>query len=678
MFKHIKRPAVVFCVGAVCAFIVCFYTESRLFDVIAAAAAVILMTAAVISDRPEFALPALLLFGLCFAFSADCLYQTAYINPVKDMTGKTFTTQAAVVNRPGNYSVKIIAEADGRIFTALLYGNLTEYGLEAGDKISFVGEYAAVDDTAYYSSKGIYLSVSPASGITGIKDTSVWLLPMKAFTAAREQCGLLFGSEGKYFYALILGDQSGLTLVDRNMLADIGILHAFVVSGMHLTFIAAMLAILKLRKSTSVLLLTACMFFSVLTGFGIPIIRAMIMITVSVFAKIIGREYDSPTALFVSLFIILTVNPRAVADVSLILSYSAVAGALFIYPPAKERVLRGLSMIKNSGIKKISEKVAEAGLLTLCASVATLPAAAFYIGRISLVFLLSNILLLWMTTAIFAAGTLALLISYIYFPAGEFAAFIAEAGMKIFIYGAGKMASVPYASVAAEGIYIKIAVLFITAAILTGLAKGIKTSILIPSVTAVLCTALIFTRIDAIGTDAEIIIYDNVIYTEARGRTVIINGDDDNYSAVENLMRENNIKKADIYIECGSSGEGSTENKYADITLSGEGEITFGDVAIKSDSIFGGVTKVEIMIGDTAVTYLVEPCYIENTNGIILADSSILGDDMLFKFTGQSDIIVTGGVLSADKSKLYSGELFYPDYSGRLTVKIKGSEIYID
>ena len=71
--------------------------------------------------------------------------------------------------------------------------------------------------------------------------------------------------------------------------------------------------------------------FMAMVGFTPSVTRAGIMQLLLLFSPFFMREYDSVTSLGVSLLVILAVNPDAVFDPSLQMSFGAVAGILLFY-----------------------------------------------------------------------------------------------------------------------------------------------------------------------------------------------------------------------------------------------------------------------------------------------------------------------------------------------------------
>jgi competence protein ComEC len=70
---------------------------------------------------------------------------------------------------------------------------------------------------------------------------------------------------------------------------------------------------------------------------------------------------------------------------------------------------------------------------TFSAIIITLPLILFQFGRLSLVAPLANVLILWIIPWLMLFGFLAVLISFMFFPLGQVAAWLAGVGLKYVI-----------------------------------------------------------------------------------------------------------------------------------------------------------------------------------------------------------------------------------------------------
>ncbi len=113
-----------------------------------------------------------------------------------------------------------------------------------------------------------------------------------------------------------------------------GTIHIFAISGLHVGAIAVMLVMLLSfmglqRKYVIIPLAPLLASYIYMTGMQPSAIRAGIMVAFYYFALIVGRRPSAAGSLAATLLLILSVRPAAVEELSLILSFSMVAGIIF-------------------------------------------------------------------------------------------------------------------------------------------------------------------------------------------------------------------------------------------------------------------------------------------------------------------------------------------------------------
>ena len=250
--------------------------------------------------------------------------------------------------------------------------------------------------------------------------------------------------------AMTLGDKSALSQVTKDRYAITGASHVLALSGLHLGIVYAILTLLlgggrRMVWGGHALVLCALWSYVMLVGFPASVVRSAAMLTVYAGCKMLGRDAASANALAFAALAMLVVNPLSLWDIGFQLSFLAVLGILayqrWLYhlwnPPAK--LLRWVW-----GLVTVS----------LAAQVATAPVVAYYFGRFSCYFLLTNFLVVPVATVILY-GTIALLLATPFMVVAKVLA-SALASMADFLNMAlGTIASWPGASV--EGINISLA-----------------------------------------------------------------------------------------------------------------------------------------------------------------------------------------------------------------------------
>ena len=155
-----------------------------------------------------------------------------------------------------------------------------------------------------------------------------------------------FSSEGTsaLIKALLTGERSGLSSEIKSAFRDSGASHILALSGLHLGIIYGILSKLLsilgnspvMRILRSILIILICGIYTLATGAGDSLVRALIFISLREIAKAASRYHGLGQILLASLIIQLVIDPLAVRSVGFQLSYAAMAGIAFIYPWLQE------------------------------------------------------------------------------------------------------------------------------------------------------------------------------------------------------------------------------------------------------------------------------------------------------------------------------------------------------
>jgi len=140
--------------------------------------------------------------------------------------------------------------------------------------------------------------------------------------------------DGGMLNAMLFGDRSRLTHTLRLGFERTGSFHLFVVSGMHVALLAGMLFLLARRLRLRDWLATAITLalisvYALITGFGVPVQRALLMTAVFLIARLLSRERNTLNALGAAALAVLVSTPHALFEASFqmtFLSIVAIAG----------------------------------------------------------------------------------------------------------------------------------------------------------------------------------------------------------------------------------------------------------------------------------------------------------------------------------------------------------------
>lgn len=203
---------------------------------------------------------------------------------------------------------------------------------------------------------------------------------------------------------ILLGTQKDLPYRFKNQLQTTSTIHIVVVSGQNLTILAGFIMSLSSflgRKKTIGLTIAVIILYSLLTGLGVPVIRAAVMAILTYLAVILGKEGDGWWVLILTAAAMLLFNPNWLFNISFQLSFLATFGVVVMAPI----IIRRLKIVP----KVIREDLG----VSLAAQLVTLPVIAYNFGQFSVVGVLVNSLVLWSIPIVMIGGLITLVFGLI-------------------------------------------------------------------------------------------------------------------------------------------------------------------------------------------------------------------------------------------------------------------------
>ncbi len=352
-------------------------------------------------------------------------YFALFRAPAEAWVGEGTVLSGEVASYPaptsiGGYSMTV--HLDGGFFApdAVVYGTGDWGGLKPGDRVACTARvklsaHAYGDETTYYTAKGVYLLAycNDAPEITRAGRVPIHLWPVLCARKLREGIYAVFdGTAAPIAAAVTLGDKTGLDDTLYSAFNRAGLMHAAVVSGLHIGFLVQMVLVLCGRRRKAALAMVPLLAFYALMAGGTPsAFRAVIMQSTLLFAPIARREGDAPSALAFALLFLLIQNPFAAASVGLQLSFASVAGILLVadplfrwmYKPWKGRRPAQEKKGKLALWKAVRTLISGVSA-SLGAMLFTVPLTALYFGQIVLLSPLSGVLALWALSALMVCG----------------------------------------------------------------------------------------------------------------------------------------------------------------------------------------------------------------------------------------------------------------------------------
>lgn len=211
--------------------------------------------------------------------------------------------------------------------------------------------------------------------------------------------------------ALALGYKDSLSDEVRHAYSSSGAMHILAVSGLHvgiiygiIVFLLSFVKIKKLNVFKVVLTIVLIWAYAALTGLSPSVCRAALMFSIIAAGKLQKHGSGSLNAVAASAFILLVINPLNLTNLGFQLSYVAVTGIILLY----DNIYK-LINVKNKFVDKVWSLTA----VSVAAQIATAPLCLYYFHQFSNYFLITNYLLIpvstiaiWLVIIVFATSGL--------------------------------------------------------------------------------------------------------------------------------------------------------------------------------------------------------------------------------------------------------------------------------
>ena len=219
--------------------------------------------------------------------------------------------------------------------------------------------------------------------------------------------------------AMSLGDKSALTRDLKDTYSVSGASHVLALSGLHLGIIYMLFSVLLPRRRwpalSQLLIILFIWAFVFLVGMSVSVVRSAIMLTVYGLLSIGNRDKMSINALAFTAIVMLMWNPAWLFDVGFQMSFLAVF-AILLFVPLFDDVFSAEYLMAHRWIKRIWGLV----VVSCSAQLGVAPLIAFYFGRFSTYFLLTNFIvipaamaILWLSLVVLLFPSLAYILLYI-------------------------------------------------------------------------------------------------------------------------------------------------------------------------------------------------------------------------------------------------------------------------
>jgi competence protein ComEC len=206
---------------------------------------------------------------------------------------------------------------------------------------------------------------------------------------------------------LLLADRSEIDYQTKANFINSGVIHVLAVSGLHTGFIILFLLILLGRFNLylrSVLTIIGITAFMVITGMHPSVVRASVMALVIIIAFLTNRSTNLINSTFLAALIILLVKPFDLYKPGFQLSFSAVLSIGLIYPILNEKILKIKFITRYNFVKHFVQFC----IISISAQLGTIPLTLTYFGKLSLIAIFANLIVIPAVGVIIAIAITAL------------------------------------------------------------------------------------------------------------------------------------------------------------------------------------------------------------------------------------------------------------------------------
>lgn len=254
---------------------------------------------------------------------------------------------------------------------------------------------------------------------TTLDRSKTYFLQLRSRLLQRMEDQGLTGDEYAVVAAMALGDKSALSRELKATYAVTGASHVLALSGLHLSIIYSLLSLLIVRRRWRMLSQLVCLLsiwaFVLLVGMSVSVVRSALMISIYALMSLGHRDKMSVNTLAFTAIVMLMVQPLSLFDIGFQMSFMAVFSIL-VTMPIFERVFTQEFLMSHPVVKWLWAMVS----VSCAAQLGVAPLIAYYFGRFSTYFLLTNLvvvpaatLILYLSLVVLIMPSLAYLLIYI-------------------------------------------------------------------------------------------------------------------------------------------------------------------------------------------------------------------------------------------------------------------------
>lgn len=417
IIPFLKRPLLLSAV--VCVFIVCIVMSADIGNCVvvaiafSAVAAAVCITAAVRTHRAEYIIIALIVSALTLESayvrvwgiekrSEDFLDEMGVSENSEDdgvsVDYRGVVTEVSPGNNYAYYKVRLSSPVD-------VNARLSCYGSRGVGLGDVIEGKAIVHRPEEINSNGIYekrllkadeiFITLEADGTVNVADRAekrgISLFRDRVKRNLLRYCGSADDLTPYYTaVGMFIGDKAAVPQEIKNDFRRCGMSHILSVSGLHLSVLVFLIGYVLIKIKTPrlarcAILMTFMFAYAAFTGFGLPVLRSMIMafsVNIGVF---LGRKNDPLTSLATAAIAVIAISPYSVFDTGAALSFLSTAGIICCAPLYERLCLKGNPIVRLVGF------CVSTALTTVAAVSFSLPILIYIFGEISVVSVIANI-----------------------------------------------------------------------------------------------------------------------------------------------------------------------------------------------------------------------------------------------------------------------------------------------
>ena len=508
-----------------------------------------------------FSLAAIVIYSVSFLFAQFGYYNAKEeLQNTKEITGTVCQTPTM-----SDYAFTYVIKCDDENYK-IRYVTKDDKFLSEGDRVKIdfkpTEENFNEDFFEYSLSSRIYYTAfeNEESAIKTLNDKDWYYKNIgkikSYFSSVVDE--YLPSESGTMAKAMTIGDRSQLDDRTVDYFNYSGTSHLLVISGLHVTMWSlGIFRVLERFIKSKKLLVTLSLFtlfgYSAITGFGVSVIRAGLLVGLVIISKLFDRDADSLNSIGLALVIILISNPFAVYSVALWLTVLSTVGILVISRPFN-KYIRNFCEKKRVPINGLIGFIIDSVSISLSTTICTLPVFIIKlkllpIGSIFANIIMVDIAMLLMILTVFSVVLYSLNVSFIVRPifmlVGVLSEFLTMVAQKI---GMADWSTISVSHKYFEYFLVALVVGVILAVILKKYNKNIVKHIAVVLSVAFILTACYSTSYDYNNSCVEILFTDEkpTIIVKSGDTSLLVNIPKKKYfSGLKQMLNRHNEKLVD-------------------------------------------------------------------------------------------------------------------------------------